>query len=146
METAARLGEVAGPPLFHAAPEDIPAVPGAYILAVALAEPLPLRLLRRPETVLPAGFYYYCGSAYGPGGLRGRLARHMRRGKIRRWHIDHLTEVGHAAGAWIFPGGNECALVRRLSALDVLVPGFGSSDCPTCRSHLLYARQVLAGV
>ena len=70
-------------------------------------------------------------------GLRARLARHMRRAKRPHWHVDLLTEAGRVAGAWIVPGGDECALVAALSHLPMPIPGFGASDCRRCRSHLL---------
>jgi Uri superfamily endonuclease len=111
--------------------------PGAYVLLVALRAPLALVLPGRRQVVLPTGWYLYCGSAYGPGGLRARLRRHMQRGKKLKWHIDRLTEAGHAAGAWVVPGGNECLLVEAMSHLPCPAPGFGSSNCRTCRNHLL---------
>lgn len=40
-----------------------------------------------------------------------------------------------------FPGQSECALLARLLEIDegvsVPVPGFGSTDCRRCPSHLL---------
>lgn len=113
---------------FHTAATTIPAVAGAYVLLVRLEVPLP--------PLLP-GRYLYCGSAKGPGGLRARLGRHLRKGKALRWHVDRLTEAGVAEGAWVFPGGDECALVAALGHLPMPWPGFGSSDCRVCRSHLL---------
>ncbi|WP_296520394.1 DUF123 domain-containing protein [Rhodoplanes sp.] len=86
---------------------------------------------------LPAGRYLYCGSARGPGGLRARIARHLRRRKTLRWHVDRLTTRGTVFAVWAIPGGDECDLVARLAALPVPLPGFGSSDCRRCRSHLL---------
>ncbi|MGE5504370.1 MAG: GIY-YIG nuclease family protein, partial [Actinomycetota bacterium] len=83
------------------------------------------------------GRYLYCGSARGPGGLRARVGRHMRKGKVVRWHVDRLTEAGRVVGAWVFEGGDECGLVARLAHLPVPIPGFGSSDCKVCPSHLL---------
>ncbi|CAA7611842.1 DUF123 domain-containing protein [Magnetospirillum sp. UT-4] len=115
-------------PAFHPIPDTLPAVPGAYVLLVELAE---------PAAGLTAGRYLYCGSAKGPGGIRARVGRHMRRGKALRWHIDRLTEAGRVLGAWVFPGGDECALVAALSHLPVPVPGFGASDCRSCPAHLL---------
>ena len=42
--------------------------------------------------LLAAGLYGYVGSAHGRSITVGhRLARHMRRRKVRRWHIDYLT-------------------------------------------------------
>ena len=77
----------------------IPAVPGAYVLAIELSEQVAVSLRGEPSALLCPGRYLYCGSAKGPGGLRGRLARHMRRGKSLRWHIDLLTEAGTVLGA-----------------------------------------------
>jgi histidyl-tRNA synthetase len=113
---------------FHRVPETLPAVPGAYVVLIRLDAPL---------AGLEAGRYLYCGSARGPGGLRARLGRHMRRGKAVRWHVDRLTEGGVVVGAWIFPGGDECALVAALAGLPVPIRGFGSSDCRRCPAHLL---------
>lgn len=123
---------------FHRDASDIPATPGAYVLLVRLDRPALVRLPGRKDAPLAAGRYLYCGSARGPGGMKARLARHMRSDKSVRWHIDQLTTIGTVAGAWIFPDGDECALVTSLSGLPVPLPGFGSSDCRTCRSHLLF--------
>ncbi|MGE4527232.1 MAG: DUF123 domain-containing protein [Rhodospirillaceae bacterium] len=105
-------------------------MPGAYVLAVALD---------CAAAGLPPGRYLYCGSAKGPGGLKARLARHMRKGKAVRWHVDRITEAGRVLGVWAFPGGDECALAQRLAGMGfpVPIPGFGSSDCRVCESHLL---------
>ena len=91
----------------------------------------------KPSAPLAPGCYLYCGSAKGPGGLRARLAHHMRHGKSIHWHIDRLTEAGTVLGAWAFPGGDECDLVAALSHLPVAIEGFGSTDCRKCTSHLL---------
>lgn len=122
---------------FVGAALEAPASPGAYVLLVELDAPVRVAAGKR-DSVLAPGRYLYCGSAKGPGGLRARLARHMRQGKTAHWHIDQLTEGGTVAGAWIEPGGDECALARRLSHLPVPLEGFGSSDCPRCCSHLRY--------
>jgi histidyl-tRNA synthetase len=115
----------------------IPRLPGAYVLAVDLSRPIVVTLGNNRPVSLSAGLYLYCGSAKGPGGLRARIARHLRRGKAMRWHIDRLTEAGRVLGAWPFVGRSECELVATLAHLPAPIEGFGSSDCRRCRSHLV---------
>ncbi len=118
--------------------------PGAYILVVALDRPLDPGLTGRSDGLAP-GLYAYCGSAYGPGGLAARLARHLRPDKRPHWHIDRLTAAGRILAAYAQPGGSECALMealRKLPNTRIPLPGFGSSDCRRCPAHLI---QVPAG-
>ena len=117
--------------------DDAPALPGAYVLIVELAEPVEVTLPGKPKTILQAGRYLYCGSAKGSGGIRARLSRHMRPDKVIHWHVDLLTAAGRVTGASIFPGRDECELVEGLSHLPAPIRGFGSTDCPRCWSHLL---------
>lgn len=112
---------------------------GAYVLIVDLPRPLALDSPRFRGAVLPAGRYAYCGSAYGPGGLAARIARHRRPDKRQRWHIDRLTAAGRIVAVREVPGGAECALmaqVLRLPGARVPLAGFGSSDCRRCPAHL----------
>jgi len=125
---------------FHADPATLPDLPGAYALALDLRRPARLRPGALGPLALPAGRYFYLGSAYGPGGIRARAGRHFRTAKALRWHIDALTQRARIVGALAVPGGSECALVRRLverAGVFAPVPGFGSGDCRTCRAHLV---------
>jgi Uri superfamily endonuclease len=117
--------------------DGLPAGPGAYVLAIDVTAPLTVHVGAKRSLPLIPGRYLYCGSAKGPGGIRARIAHHLRRGKSIHWHIDQLTEAGTVIGAWAFPGGNECDLVSALSHLPVAIKGFGSTDCRRCTSHLL---------
>ncbi|PWB88845.1 histidine--tRNA ligase, partial [Methylocystis sp. MitZ-2018] len=74
--------------------------------------------------------------ARGPGGLRARLARHMRKDKRAHWHVDQLALAGEIVGAFILEGGDECALNAALDGFPIPLPGFGSSDCRRCEAHL----------
>ncbi len=139
MTPAEDLAQITG-----AAPHDdsdqIPAASGAYLILMDLRDPLEIRIATLPPTTLPAGSYIYAGSAMGPGGLRARIGRHLRRDKPRRWHVDHLSEAAASLHAYPVPGGDECALVDLLLATrryGFPLPGFGSSDCRHCVSHLL---------
>ena len=115
----------------------IPDAPGAYALILRLERDirLDIRTLGRPE--LPAGLYLYAGSAWGPGGIRARVARHLRTDKARVWHIDRLTEAATIEEVIAFPGGRECAIVAAATGASVPIARFGASDCRRCEAHLL---------
>lgn len=85
----------------------------------------------------PAGRYVYTGSARR--NLEARIARHLRREKTLRWHIDYLLAAPGARVVEVKRSSrDECELNRR-TAGEVLVPGFGVSDCRAgCGSHLKY--------
>ncbi len=121
-------------------PTDIPAVVGAYRLVVSLPHPLNIALPgRRPATLLP-GYFAYCGSAYGPGGLRARIARHLDRTKTPHWHIDRLTAQAPIVELHLEPDSSECEILDDLLArpgVAVPIPRFGSSDCRRCPAHLV---------
>lgn len=121
----------------------ITTAPGAYLILIELVDTARLPIPALQVGALPAGHYIYAGSARGNGGLRARIARHLRRGKKQHWHVDHLTEAAATLLAFPVPDGNECILVRSLiesGYYHPAVPGFGSSDCRTCVSHLLEAQ------
>ena len=123
---------------FCASADAAPPATGSYLIQIDLVEAILVRIAGHPPIGLLPGRYFYCGSANGPGGLRSRLARHVRHGKSLHWHIDQLTERGAVTGIWIGRNGRECDLVAMLAPLPMPIPGFGSSDCSRCLSHLLY--------
>jgi Uri superfamily endonuclease len=137
----ARIIGLQGPDVVRvgADPAAIPDGKGAYLLLLRLDRPVDVPRRNARWHVEP-GFYGYAGSACGPGGLKARVARHLASTKRLHWHIDHLTVGAASISALISPGAFECALVERLLAsgvFDLPHPGFGSSDCRRCRSHLL---------
>jgi Uri superfamily endonuclease len=121
--------------------------PVVYQLLIRLRRPARLRIAAFGTFILPAGWYVYSGSARRASA--GRLARHLRKHKTRRWHIDFLLAVPHAriVALRLFPWrpGRECAVNQSLidgAALTAPVPGFGSSDCRrACPAHLLQCRR-----
>ena len=120
--------------------ERLPTVPGAYILWMELTDRCKLEIARLGNPRLPAGYYAYCGSARGPGGMRARVARHLRATKSLHWHIDHLTVTASVSAVSVAPDGLECAMVDWLLSepdVSIPVPAFGSSDCRRCPAHLL---------
>jgi len=121
----------------------IPNERGVYQLVLFLPEDITLRVGALGVFRFPAGRYVYTGSALG--GLRRRLARHLRTQKRLRWHIDYLMRHAVVEDVRLFLGGgrSECALNRQTLALPaarVIARGFGSSECH-CPTHLVYLGQ-----
>lgn len=112
---------------------------GFYQLVIVLSRPHDIRVGRHGRFSFPEGYYVYTGSARR--GLESRIARHFRRRKKMRWHIDHLLRYGQITSVRRY-GNNrsECELswkVEGLPSSRIIAPGFGSSDC-NCSTHLFY--------
>jgi len=115
---------------------------GTYVLVLRLEEETHINVGKLGEFSFPAGHYLYVGSAQGGGGLAARVARHRRAEKKLHWHIDYLTRRADIIDVWYLesPRHLECVVAEAIAALpdaQVLVPGFGSSDC-RCPAHLFY--------
>jgi Uri superfamily endonuclease len=93
------------------------------------------------------GVHIYVGSAHGPGGLRARVMRHLRAGKLQHWHIDYLTACAMPMQIIWEVGAprRECEWLQRILALPgayAPISGFGSSDCLAhCPAHLVALSQ-----
>ncbi len=84
---------------------------------------------------LAAGLYGYVGSAYGRSVTLGlRLTRHLRRRKVRRWHIDYLTTapaVTMLGAYWTTdPTMTETRLASMCAERFPVIHRFGNSDSP----------------
>ena len=125
----------------------VPAQSGCYVLVLFLRQSQQLTVGRRAAVEFPSGYYLYVGSAFGPGGLRARLGRHLSGSRRRHWHVDYLREVAEPVEAWF----QTLAVSREHEWADCLgrgrglrpVAGFGASDCG-CLSHL-YRGKALPG-
>lgn len=124
-------------------PDAVEAVPqgvtGAYVLLISLAAPVHFKRAALGAHIL-SGDLLYIGSACGSGGIAARVARHVKRDKSVRWHVDELTNAAQLVSALSIVDGDECAIVARLLGSGRFTPalrGFGSSDCRVCAAHLL---------
>jgi Uri superfamily endonuclease len=134
--------EIEAPTRWFTAQEvkSITIVPGAYILLLRLDVCVKICLPREVCGQLLPGWYAYSGSARNKGGIRARLIHHFNKSKKQHWHIDQLTINSVRMVALPVVGGDECNLLGKLIQLpgcDVVIQGFGSSDCRNCESHLL---------
>ena len=118
----------------------MPAMPlaaTAYQLTIEVAKPVQVQVGRLGTFVFPAGRYIYTGSA--KRSFEARIARHLRKEKSLRWHIDYLLAAsGVRVVAVKRSRQDECALNQKVRGT-MVVPAFGASDCRNgCGSHLRY--------
>ncbi|MFP4147273.1 MAG: GIY-YIG nuclease family protein [Halorhodospira sp.] len=111
------------------------ATAATYCLTLFVTEPLCLRVGSLGRVRLPAGWLVYTGSARR--GMEARIARHLRRAKPLRWHLDYLTRDARVLVIAVTRHTEpECQRNQRNGG-QVVVPGFGASDCTAgCGSHL----------
>lgn len=112
---------------------------GAYVLLVYLDEEKTVRVGALGGIRFPRGYYTYTGSSMT--NLEKRVARHFRKTKPLKWHIDHLLASAKVLRAELFPSDvrKECEINEVVLSQGGSVPakGFGSSDC-SCETHLVY--------
>jgi len=111
---------------------------GTYLLIFRLRKGISVKTKGGKEFYLPKGVYIYVGSAFGSGGIKARIGRHLKKNKKLHWHLDYLTtaESFEFLGVVPFYGKRwECKLARFLSKFLQPVEGFGSTDC-SCVGHL----------
>lgn len=116
--------------------------PGTYALMFKCEIPFNAVTGKLGTISITSGYWIYVGSAFGAGGLRSRLAHHLKPSYRQHWHIDYIKHGLHPIEIW-----TTTDLVKRehdwanvLSALkDASRPitGFGASDC-SCHSHLIH--------
>lgn len=115
--------------------------PGTYILVARLHSPRRLKIGKLGEFEFPTGWYAYVGSAFGRGGLAGRLGSHCHRRGCLHWHVDYLLEFARIESFRVatgLPRQTEHLWANWIMGLPdarTPAPGFGASDCP-CRTHL----------
>jgi len=113
---------------------------GIYCLWMRLLRPATIRVGRLGRFLFPPGYYAYVGTAQR--GLRARIARHCRRRKRLRWHVDFVLTRARIMRVIVLRGTrqDECRLAAALGkqqGAKCLIPRFGASDC-RCATHLWF--------
>lgn len=121
-----------------------PAVAGTYVLLLTCREDRLLQIGRRGSLQVAPGCYVYVGSAFGPGGLRGRIAHHLRLTDRPHWHLDHLRLATVPRAVWYSTAAHRqehlwARLLADSRGARIPLPGFGASDC-RCAAHLFFFR------
>ena len=122
--------------------QSIDSAPGSYALILQAEKLLHIQVGKLGNMKLAPGFYLYFGSARGPGGVKARVNRHLRKQKKLHWHIDYLTTRIPVLDVWYSyaPFRDECSWAEmgiRWTNEQLPCSGFGSSDC-RCDAHLVY--------
>jgi Uri superfamily endonuclease len=111
--------------------------PISYQLLIELPRPATITVGRLGTFQFAAGRYLYTGSARR--NFEARIARHLRREKTLRWHIDYLLAAPGARVTEVRRSTREECALNQASTGAVAVTGFGASDCrAACGSHLKY--------
>jgi Uri superfamily endonuclease len=119
-----------------------PTAKGTYVLWLNLPQTRQITIGKRGIGDFPRGYYAYIGSAFGSGGLNGRLKHHLVPAKRPHWHIDYLKVYAKIDEVWTVASEDvyEHQWAEQLFNLaDASAPmrGFGSSDC-RCIAHLIH--------
>lgn len=131
-------------PRSEAASAPVPAEKGSYALVLRLEEEAMVSVGKLGMFLFPRGIFVYCGNAFGPGGLRARVHRHLRGGfRQPHWHIDYLIST---AQVWrvhytVTLTPLECRWSQALAGQKgafIPAPRFGVMDCRSgCPAHLV---------
>jgi Uri superfamily endonuclease len=122
--------------------ENLPATAGTYALKLQIGQEQIIQIGSLGRFALNTGYYLYLGSAFGPGGLRGRLTHHLHPVNRPCWHIDYLRSAAQVTEIWytLDPHRREhqwALAAGNLPASVIPLAGFGASDC-RCVAHLFY--------
>ena len=117
---------------------------GNYILVLKLEKSTEQLIPKFGKIKIFAGYFFYCGSAHGSGGVKSRIKRHLEKESKRFWHIDYIKNHMQLIEVWIQTNleNEECKychfLANQIQAKTPII-GFGSSDCKNrCKSHLIW--------
>lgn len=118
----------------------LPRAPGTYLLVLRASRSAVIQVGKLGRYFFPAGYYVYVGSAFGTGGIRARVGRHLSGGRKLHWHIDYLRSAAVVQEVWFStePVSLEHRWAQQIGELEgfqVPVEKFGASDC-RCASHL----------
>jgi Uri superfamily endonuclease len=119
---------------------------GTYLLWLRVDTEQSLEVGALGEVEVQPGWYAYAGSAFGPGGVRARVERHVRGDGATHWHVDYLRAAAALTAVWFThdDARRECDWAQVLRDLadeppgtSVPISGFGATDCD-CPAHLVH--------
>ena len=117
----------------------IEAKSGTYLLVMQSTQQQQIEVGRLGVMQVEPGYYLYVGSAFGPGGLRARVQRHISESKKKYWHIDYIKLFTQPLEIWysyepVIREHQWAEIIKISKHSGILMKGFGSSDC-SCATH-----------
>lgn len=121
---------------------DLENLTGTYVLLLQLLINKTITIGKLGTFDFPAGWYAYVGSAFGPGGLLGRIKHHLRPPEKPHWHIDYLRQEAMLKEIWLSPDTERreedwVELLIDIPGTMAFIEGFGASDTDQ-ETHLFY--------
>ena len=122
--------------------DSIPTSKGTYLLFLSNTKSQKINIEKQGDFLFPSGLFVYVGSAFGSGGLRGRISHHLKINRKCHWHIDYLLQK-MPVGQIIYPENpsrleHEWAmLLKSIPEHSIPMKRFGASDCQ-CSSHFFH--------
>jgi Uri superfamily endonuclease len=126
---------------------DLSQAKGTYVLIAFVGQMKRLQIGRLGTYDLVPGFYAYVGSAFGPGGLRARIAHHQESTAAPHWHIDYLLQCAVPTEVWYTTADKKlehqwAESLEKAAHFRVAIRRFGSSDYHRSRaSHLFHSKR-----
>lgn len=116
--------------------------PGTYVLVMRAPEAGSATIGKLGTIDFEGGWLLYVGSAFGSGGLRARVRRHLRDAKTVHWHIDHLLVELDVTEVWWTDDDRKweedwAEALRGMPDARIPLRRFGSGDCG-CEGHLVH--------
>ena len=123
--------------------------PGTYALVMACSSDQRIEVGKLGPLHLQSGFYVYVGSAFGPGGLKARIAHHVKISERPHWHIDYLRPAMDLTEIWFTYDSRHrehqwAGVLANFGHTTTPISGFGASDCH-CISHLFFFDSLPSG-
>jgi Uri superfamily endonuclease len=124
--------------------------PGTYALVLKSSSDKWITVGKLGRLRVRPGFYVYVGSAFGPGGLKARIAHHLKISERPHWHIDYLRPSTDPTEIWFTYDARHrehqwASLLASVSRGSIPITAFGASDC-RCPSHLFFFNSQPSGV
>ena len=119
---------------------------GCYVLLLHSTRQISVTVGKFGQLDFSPGYYAYVGSAFGSGGIKARVGRHLSTSASQHWHIDYIKSVMDVVEVWLVYTSLRCEHIcaqvcSQMPSASAPHKGFGSSDCQ-CESHLFfYAKQ-----